>query len=279
MTVAVTGWAVHVPADDPVGRLAGGAASPAQPPERAHELLGRKGLLAKEPATRLALCAVHRALGLPAAAPRSAGRPDPRTAVVASSNLGNVATVCRVVRTVHESGGRDVSPLDVPNASSNVVASSVAIWFRLGGPNLMVCSGATGGLDAIALAALLLRAGRADRCVVVGTEPDDEVVAALAGRARAGAAAVVLERWSSSRREIRRPGAPDPGAAPRTGASPLVVGERGPQKPTPEMGCMGGEDPSHYLTGVLEQVPSPSGPEGEGSSVVRGLHPVWRRRR
>jgi Family of unknown function (DUF5682) len=41
----------------------------------------------------------------------------------------------------------------------------------------------------------------------------------------------LLERRSSSRREIRRPGAPGRGPAPRTGASPLVVGERGPQKP------------------------------------------------
>src|SRR5258708_13718010 len=80
----------------------------------------------------------------------------------------------------------------------------------------------------------------------------------------------LLERRSSSRREIRRPGAPDRGPAPRTGASPLVVGERGPQKPGREIpgspgnrggggriswgggGCMGGEDPSPYLTAVLD---------------------------
>lgn len=196
-TVAVTGWAVHVPGLDPIAELLGSEPVPAQPADRAHELLGRKGLLAKEPATRLALCAVHRALGLPAGAARRDGRPDPATAVVASSNLGNVATVCRVVRTVHESGVRDVSALDVPNASSNVIASTVAIWFRLGGPNLMVCSGAPSGLDAIALASLLLRAGRAERCVVVGAEPDDEVASVLyagrGGRLRAGAGAVVLE--------------------------------------------------------------------------------------
>jgi 3-oxoacyl-[acyl-carrier-protein] synthase II len=191
--VAVTGWAVHVPGRDPVAEALGTAPEPAQPAERAHELLGRKGLLAKEPATRLALCAVHRALGRPAGAPRPDGPPDPAAAVVASSNLGNVATVCRVVGAVREGGIREVSALDVPNASSNVVASSVAIWFRLGGPNLMVCSGAAAGLDAIALASLLLRAGRAERCVVVGAEPDDEVAGGLRAGIRAAAAAVVLE--------------------------------------------------------------------------------------
>jgi 3-oxoacyl-[acyl-carrier-protein] synthase II len=97
---------------------------------------------------------------------------------------------------------KDVSALDVANASSNVLASSVAIWFRFGGPNLMVCSGATAGLDAVYLAANLLRAGRADRVVVVGAEPGDPVAVSLhARRARAtraellpGAAAIVLER-------------------------------------------------------------------------------------
>ena len=32
------------------------------------------------------------------------------------------------------------------------------------------------------------------------------------------------------------------------------MGERGPQKHGREMGCMGGEDPSYYLTGALEPV-------------------------
>ena len=201
MSVAVTAWAVHLPGGGHLGGAPDSCAGPAVPPERAHELLGRRGLLYKEPATRLALCAVHRALGLPPAAPRPDSPPDPGTAVVASSNLGNVATVRRVAETVRRGTVRDVSPLDAPNASSNVIASTVAIWFRLGGPNLTVCSGATSGLDAVALGSLLIRAGRAGRVVVVGAEPDDEVAVALHGRRaaacggalRAGAAAIVLE--------------------------------------------------------------------------------------
>lgn len=180
---ALTAWASHVP-----------GVGDAVPADRSHELLGRKGLLFKEPATRLALCAVHRALGLAPGARRQPGPPDPRTAVVASSNLGNVATVRAVVRTVREGSVREVSPLDAPNASSNVIASTVAIWFGFGGPNLMVCGGAPSGLDAVALALVLLRGGRADRVVVVGAEPDDEVARELYGPAlRAAAAAIVLE--------------------------------------------------------------------------------------
>jgi 3-oxoacyl-[acyl-carrier-protein] synthase II len=208
MNIAVTGWSVHLPEVDVAAALPDDlrAAAPAEPactPERAHTLLGRKGLLSKEPATRLALCAVHRALGLPA------GRPEPGpvrtdTGVVVASNLGNVATVAEVARTVAGEGVRGVSPMAAPNASSNVVASTVALWFRFGGPNLMVCSGATAGLDAFALARLLLLAGTVRRVVLVGAEPADETAATLhgygAGTAslRAGAACVLLEAGESA---------------------------------------------------------------------------------
>ena len=79
---------------------------------------------------------MHRALGLPdGMRPTTALCTD--TAVVAASNLGNVWTVVEVARTVAREGGRAVSPMSAPNASSNVIASSVALWFGFGGPNLM----------------------------------------------------------------------------------------------------------------------------------------------
>lgn len=211
---AITGWSIHLPAV--AGGVPGAKVTLAEscPADQAHTVLGRKGLLYKEPATRLALCAVHRALGLP-----DGGRPqwplDPDTAVVAASNLGNVATVVEVCHTVAAQGGRAVSPMAAPNASSNVLASSVALWFRFGGPNVMVCSGATAGLDAITLASRLIRARRARRVVVVGAEPDDPVATAVHALApdavgahqkgasvepaaprplRTGAACVILER-------------------------------------------------------------------------------------
>lgn len=240
---AVVGWSVHVPGADLIDLLGpAGGPDAACPADRAHELLGRKGLLYKEPATRLALCAVHRGLGRAAQQPRPLGPADPRTAVVASSNLGNVATVAEVVRIVRAGSGRDVSVLAAPNASSNVVASTVALWFRLGGPNLMLCSGATAGLDAVALGCLLLHTDRADRVVVVGVEPDDESASGLLARRstpateplRAAAACVVLRpvgsapgsvvlsaaHWSDRRDTHPHAGAPDdvvlgpPGTAP-----------------------------------------------------------------
>lgn len=201
--IAITGFGLHVPGLSLEALLGAQAPGPACAPEQAAELLGSKGLLNKEPATRLALCAVHQALELPARAARARVAPDPTVAVVACSNLGNLATVQAITHTLHTGGLADVSALDAPNASSNVIASTVAMWFRFGGPNLMVCSGATAGLDGVLLAGALLRAGRAQRVVVVGAEPDDDVArrfhAARAGRRagdelRAAAAAVLLER-------------------------------------------------------------------------------------
>jgi 3-oxoacyl-[acyl-carrier-protein] synthase II len=147
---------------------------------------------------------------------------------VAASNLGNVATVVDVVRSARAGGRAAVSPLAAPNASSNSLASAVAIWFRFGGPDLLVCSGARAGLDAVVLGGLLLRSGRARRVVVVGAEPDDEVAVALHARRsvpapplRAGAACVVLELAAHGPRlDLRtgRPGAPaDPTPTPELG--------------------------------------------------------------
>ena len=204
----VTGWSVHLPGADPAPQglppTLAGIVTDACSPERAATVLGRKGLLGKEAATRLALLAVRAAF--PGAPERARAPLSPRTAVVACSNLGNVETVVKVARDVRAGGVRDVSPLDAPNVSSNVVASAVALWFGLGGPNVMVCSGAVAGIDALDIALRMLRAGRADRVVLVGAEPDDDVAAAVhadparrgprtgGGRSlRAGAACLVLE--------------------------------------------------------------------------------------
>ncbi|MFE6776504.1 beta-ketoacyl synthase N-terminal-like domain-containing protein [Streptomyces sp. NPDC057702] len=198
--LAVAGWAVHVPGLS-LAELPGSPETAACAPEDAKDVLGRKGLLGKEPATRLALCAVHRALGLPSGKLAEPLPYAPGTAVVVASNLGNVETVCTVLDDMRERGGGAVSVLDAPNASSNVIASSIAIRYGFTGPNLAVCSGASAGLDAVRLARLLLLAGRAERAVVVGVEPADPVARALAalrpgapGELVAGAGCVLLGR-------------------------------------------------------------------------------------
>jgi 3-oxoacyl-[acyl-carrier-protein] synthase II len=161
--------------------------------DRAHAVVGRKGLLFKEPATKMALQVVHEALDLPPGKPKGPIDGAADTAVVVSSNFGNVETIAELVREIRAGSGRDVSPLRAPNASSNIIASTIAIRYGFTGPNVMVCSGPDSGRQAVRLGSLLLRSGRAKRVVVVDVEPADEVASALRPGITAFAACVVLQ--------------------------------------------------------------------------------------
>ncbi|MFF8034144.1 MULTISPECIES: beta-ketoacyl synthase N-terminal-like domain-containing protein [unclassified Streptomyces] len=192
--MTVTGVGVALPGADSAAALA-----TARGPEGTVEpaaVLGKKGLRYKDRATQLGLCAAQRVLTDAGLLVDGGLTVDgTRTAVLVSSNLGNVDTVCRVVRTIADEGTHGVSPMDTPNASSNIIASEIAIRWGLKGPNLMLCNGPASGLDAIRWGAALLRSGRADHVVVVGVEPDNEIARGLVGGPLAdGAAAVVLER-------------------------------------------------------------------------------------
>jgi 3-oxoacyl-[acyl-carrier-protein] synthase II len=207
VTARVISSAVHVPGRDAAALLNGTApAVPACGPADAHELLGRKGLRHRDAATRLALCAAQRALGLPPG-PVDAPVVDPAFAVVASSNLGTCNAVCSMSERVRADGPSAVSILEAPAASSNIVASSVALRFGLGGPNVMLCNGPSSGADAVRVALRLLTARRAERVLVVAAEPDDAVAQRLFAGARvaAGAAALVLGAAGASAAAGDRP--------------------------------------------------------------------------
>lgn len=180
------------------------------------QLLGSRGLRYKDRATKLALCAAKTAL-------QDAGLlQDPGLSVsgetigvVVSSNLGNLDTVCGVVETIARETVAGTSPMDLPNASSNVIASSVAIWFGLRGVNLMLCNGATSGLDAMHWAVVLTATARVNCVLVVGVETINPVVARLVNAAEGdpagsvrpldGAVALVVESADSARRRGARP--------------------------------------------------------------------------
>ena len=206
-SVVITGLGIEVPGiNDPaqLWDLAAGSFAPAEfiPAEK----LGRQGLRYKDRATKLALCAAQSALRDARLPISAAAQVSPETfGVVVSSNLGNVDTVCRVIDTVRTEGADCTSPLDMPNLSSNVIASSIAIRFGCKAVNLMVCSGGTSGIDALYLARSAIRARRARRILVVGVEPANEVVGRLMtlsardsqlgslSRTGEGSAALILE--------------------------------------------------------------------------------------
>ncbi|MFI8932558.1 beta-ketoacyl synthase N-terminal-like domain-containing protein [Streptomyces sp. NPDC053474] len=192
--VVVTGIGLALPGvaaySDLLGPLSGeGGFDPAT------DLRGRD-LRHKDRASRLALRAAEFALhdaSLTDTHATFTGAAD-ATAVVVSTNLGNADSVCEAADTIAREGSRGLSPLGLPQTSSNVIAGWVAIRYRLRGPNLTVCNGATSGLDALAWARNLIVAGRADAAIVVGVEPANDVTAKLLGEQSTDAAvAVVLE--------------------------------------------------------------------------------------
>lgn len=158
-------------------------------------LSGRE-LRHKDRASRLALRAAEFGLhnaGLTDADATLTGVAD-ATAVVVSTNLGNADSICEATDTIAREGVRGLSPLGLPQTSSNVIAGWVAIRYGLRGPNLTVCNGTTSGLDALAWARNLIVAGRAEAAVVVGVEPANEVATRLLGEQSTDAAvAIVLE--------------------------------------------------------------------------------------
>lgn len=158
------------------------------------------GLRHKDRASRLALRATRRAL-------RGVTLPASGTAVIVSSNLGNLDTVCEFVDTIGKETVVGLSPMRVPHMSSNVTASWIALDHGLRGPNITLCSGTTSGLDAIFWATALLAAGRAEVAVVVGVEPDTAPVARLhGGTARLdGAVCLILETPARARARGARP--------------------------------------------------------------------------
>lgn len=149
----------------------------------------------KDRATRLSLRAVEPAL-------RDAGLlgedgylgDRDATAVIVSSNFGNLDNVCRFTDIINDKSVTGLSPLGLPQTSINVITGALAIRHGLRGPNLTVSNGATSGHDALHWAVNFLRTGRARTAVVVGVEPLDDAVAKLTGGETVdGAAAVVLE--------------------------------------------------------------------------------------
>ncbi|MFC5804512.1 beta-ketoacyl synthase N-terminal-like domain-containing protein [Streptomyces formicae] len=162
----------------------------------------------KDRASRLALRATESALhdaGLTDANATFTGVAD-STAVVVSTNLGNVDSVCEATDTIARDGVRGLSPLGLPQTSSNVIAGWVAIRYGLRGPNLTACNGVTSGLDALAWARNLIVAGRAEAAVVVGVEPANEVATKLLGEQSTDAAvAIVLEPANASASRGTRP--------------------------------------------------------------------------
>ncbi len=102
-------------------------------------------------------------------------------------------------RVIERADARAAEPRRFPYTSPNAVAGECSLAFGLTGPNLAVSSGLHGGVEALAIAADLVRAGDADRIVAVAVDAPRRAARAIAEScgwpvARDGAVAVLLSR-------------------------------------------------------------------------------------
>lgn len=134
-------------------------------------IIKKRGLKYKDIATKFAICAANEALleaGIISEFNERIETSD--IAVIVCSSLGNIDTIGRVVDIIKNKSVDDISPLDLPNLSSNNVAASIAIWFGLTGINLTVCNGATSSIDSIHIAYNLLQQKKAKKVLIIGVE-------------------------------------------------------------------------------------------------------------
>jgi 3-oxoacyl-[acyl-carrier-protein] synthase II len=95
--------------------------------------------------------------------------PD-RIGLYDSSELSNVEA-CFMFDLIAKNEGPDyVSPMNAPNTIANAAASEMAIQAGIKGPNVSVCCGAAGSLQALDIACLHLKQGVTDYAIVGSTE-------------------------------------------------------------------------------------------------------------
>jgi 3-oxoacyl-[acyl-carrier-protein] synthase II len=151
------------------------------------EKLGKKGLRYKECSTLMSLCAAKAALQDARLLGADIERlDDTQFGVVVASNTSNLGTVCSVAETIRLGHVDATSPMDLPNASSNIVAATVGIRFGLKAINLLICSGSSASIDALILAANTIRNGRALRMIVIATETDGLALRSLLNQTDGG---------------------------------------------------------------------------------------------
>jgi 3-oxoacyl-[acyl-carrier-protein] synthase II len=100
-----------------------------------------------------------------------------RTALIVSITHGAVPYSAEFHRVLMLEGPASASPLYFSESVPNAPAGNAAVAFGVRGPVHTLIQEEPVGTQAIALGAQLLREGRADRCLVVGTEEWSAVVA------------------------------------------------------------------------------------------------------
>lgn len=151
-------------ATDGLGPQRAGEVRPFEP----KRYLGERNLRPVDRTAQLLLAAAQRALESSGWTPEL--RKEREAGLVLGTNFCSVRTIAEFDRRGLQLGPSYVSPFDFANSVINAAAGQTAIWHDLRGVNSTISAGEASGLMAIAMAADLIRNGRADALLAGGAE-------------------------------------------------------------------------------------------------------------
>ncbi|MDD3164851.1 MAG: beta-ketoacyl-[acyl-carrier-protein] synthase family protein [Oscillospiraceae bacterium] len=93
-----------------------------------------------------------------------------RTGIVMGTGMNGIATIAGTQDALTSASHKKVGPRFVPKILGNIAAAQIAIANDIRGPNYTVSTACASGGDAVSMACLLLRAGKADAMLAVGAE-------------------------------------------------------------------------------------------------------------
>ena len=120
--------------------------------------------------------------------------------IVVGHGLATVDTNAAYLARIRSAGARRGEPRRFPYTSPNASAGECAVAFGLTGPGFAVGGGPHGGLEALAVAADLVRGGVADRMVVVAVDEAGEASLRIAPDTRPGAVALLVSKGPGAAR-------------------------------------------------------------------------------
>lgn len=128
------------------------------------EYMPKKLVNETDPFTQYAYAAASEALGesLPAA-------PE-KTGIVMGTAMAGISTIAATQDVLTNAVHKNVGPRFVPRVLGNIAAAQIAIAYGICGPSATLSTACASGGDAIAAAAMLIRAGEADAVLAVGSE-------------------------------------------------------------------------------------------------------------
>ncbi len=93
-----------------------------------------------------------------------------RTGIVMGTALNGITTIARTQQNLSEAVHKKVGPRFIPKILGNVSAANIAINYNIKGPSITLNTACASGGDAIYIASMLIKSGKADTVIAVGAE-------------------------------------------------------------------------------------------------------------